>query len=76
MTLMATLSTDTVYQLHVRLADIEPPIWRQIVVPGQVTLFSFHRMLQVVMDGKTTIFTNLSLEPRTMANQIQNLMME
>lgn len=32
-----------------RLADIEPPIWRRIVVPGQVTLFNFHRMLQVVM---------------------------
>ena len=46
---MANLSTDVVYQLHIRLAYIEPPIWRRIVVSGQVTLYSLHRMLQVVM---------------------------
>ncbi len=46
---MAAPSTDVVYQLHIRLADIEPPIWRQIVVPGQGTLFRLHQMLQVVM---------------------------
>lgn len=46
---MAALATDTAYQLHVRLAEIEPPIWRRIVVPGQVTLFNVHRMLQVAM---------------------------
>jgi hypothetical protein len=46
---MANLSTDVVYQLHIRLAYIEPPIWRRIVVSDQVTLFGLHRMLQVVM---------------------------
>jgi hypothetical protein len=46
---MANLSTDVVYQLHIRLAYIEPPIWRRILVSGQVTLFSLHRILQVVM---------------------------
>jgi Plasmid pRiA4b ORF-3-like protein len=46
---MATPSTDVVYQLHIRLAHIEPPIWRRMVVSGQVTLFGLHRMLQVVM---------------------------
>ena len=46
---MAQPSTDVVYQLDVRLAYIEPPIWRRIVVSGQVTLFHLHRMLQVVM---------------------------
>jgi hypothetical protein len=46
---MDTPSTDVIYQLHVRLACIEPPIWRRMVVSGQVTLFSLHRMLQVVM---------------------------
>jgi len=46
---MGTVATDTVYQLHVQLAEIEPPIWRRLIVPGQMTLFSFHRMLQVVM---------------------------
>jgi hypothetical protein len=43
------LPTGDVYQLYVRLAYIEPPIWRRIVVQGQITLFRLHRMLQVVM---------------------------
>jgi hypothetical protein len=46
---MAVSAQDTAYQLHVRLADIEPPIWRRILVPGQVTLAHLHLMLQVVM---------------------------
>ena len=46
---MAQITNEVVYQLDIRLAYIEPPIWRRMVVPGQVTLFSLHRMLQVVM---------------------------
>ena len=46
---MADHSNDQVYQLFIQLAGIEPPIWRRIVVPGQVTLAHFHRILQVVM---------------------------
>ena len=43
------VKTNDIYQLHIRLAYIEPPIWRRMVVSGQVTLFGLHRMLQVVM---------------------------
>ena len=46
---MFELPTGDVYQLHIRLAYIEPPIWRRIVVSGQISLFRLHRMLQVVM---------------------------
>ncbi len=46
---MANPSTDLVYQLHIQLAYIEPPIWRRIVVSGQIKLFALDRMLQVVM---------------------------
>ena len=46
---MARPSTDVVYQLHIQLAYIEPPIWRRIVVSGQITLFGLHQMLQVVI---------------------------
>lgn len=46
---MAARKTDQLYQLHIQLADIQPPIWRRIVVPGQVTLFRLHQILQVVM---------------------------
>ena len=46
---MAQITNNVIYQLDIRLAYIEPPIWRRMVVPGQVTLFSLHRMFQVVM---------------------------
>src|SRR5947209_9569144 len=46
---MANPSTELVYQLHIQLAYIEPPIWRRIVVSGQITLFTLDQMLQVVM---------------------------
>jgi hypothetical protein len=46
---MAQITNNVIYQLDIRLAYIEPPIWRRMVVSGQVTLFCLHRMLQVVM---------------------------
>src|SRR5438270_13371513 len=46
---MAHPSTNVVYELHIQLAYIEPPIWRSIVVSGQISLFGLHQMLQVVM---------------------------
>ena len=35
--------------LHVRLAEIEPPIWRRLTVPGTGTLHALHGILQVAM---------------------------
>lgn len=46
---MAARKTEKVYYLRIQLAEIEPPIWRSIVVPGQITLFRLHQILQVVM---------------------------
>ncbi|HLW00109.1 MAG TPA: plasmid pRiA4b ORF-3 family protein [Ktedonobacterales bacterium] len=37
------------YQLHVALQGIEPPIWRQVSIPGQLSLYGLHECLQVVM---------------------------
>ena len=38
-----------VYRLHVELKDIQPPIWRRLVVPGGVTLQELHFLLQDAM---------------------------
>ncbi len=54
-------TTPSVYQLKVTLLDIEPPIWRRILVPGNTTLPDLHLMLQAAMG-----WTNSHLHKFTM----------
>lgn len=37
------------YRLKITLADSDPPIWRQVLVPGDVNLAGFHWVIQYVM---------------------------
>ncbi len=37
------------YLFHVQLAEIEPPIWRRLAVPGPRTLHALHGILQAAM---------------------------
>lgn len=46
---MGRYQSESRYYLHIQLVDIEPPIWRNIVVPGAISLHTLHKMLQVVM---------------------------
>lgn len=46
---MADKTDELVYQLKVTLRDSEPPIWRRFVVPGNITLYRLHMILQSVM---------------------------
>jgi hypothetical protein len=43
------MATHTVYELDVRLKDIEPPIWRTVEVPGRATLEDVHYAIQLAM---------------------------
>lgn len=38
------------YQLKVILTFVKPSIWRRIVVPGNLTLWQLHTVLQVIME--------------------------
>ena len=38
-----------VFQLRIRLVDVEPLVWRRLLVPGVVRLDKFHRILQAAM---------------------------
>lgn len=47
--MLAQQSQETVYQFKVVLAEIDPPVWRYMVVPSSVTLHRLHLILQEVM---------------------------
>jgi Plasmid pRiA4b ORF-3-like protein len=38
-----------IYQVKVTLADVRPPVWRRLLVPGGYTLDRLHRALQYAM---------------------------
>jgi hypothetical protein len=38
-----------IFQLRVSLADVTPPVWRRVLVPGGYTLDRVHRVIQHVM---------------------------
>ena len=46
---MAVSPLRRVYQLHISLNDIEPMIWRRILVPSEITLDVLHLCIQNVM---------------------------
>jgi hypothetical protein len=35
-----------IFHLHIRLADVSPPVWRRVLVPGGYTLDRLHRVVQ------------------------------
>jgi tetratricopeptide (TPR) repeat protein len=46
---VAAMPKETILQLKVTLKGSKPPIWRRILVPADITLATFHDILQTVM---------------------------
>jgi hypothetical protein len=40
------MSTNVVYQLKITLEEIEPPIWRRVLVPAGITFHKLHKIIQ------------------------------
>jgi hypothetical protein len=38
-----------IYQLRIALAEVSPPVWRRVLVPGGYTLDRLHRVIQYAM---------------------------
>jgi hypothetical protein len=37
------------HQLKITLQDVDPPVWRRVLVPSEMTLFELHHVIQIVM---------------------------
>lgn len=46
---MGSLMERQIYHMKVTLADVQPPVWREIAVPGGYTLDRLHRVIQLAM---------------------------
>ena len=46
---MTMKHTDTIYQIKISLIGAKPPIWRTVLVPGNIGLAAFHDIIQVTM---------------------------
>ncbi|HEY5038211.1 MAG TPA: plasmid pRiA4b ORF-3 family protein [bacterium] len=46
---MKPFKTKSIFQLKVTLKDINPPLWRQLLVSPSTTLFELHDVLQLAM---------------------------
>ncbi|MEN8905417.1 MAG: plasmid pRiA4b ORF-3 family protein [Clostridiales bacterium] len=39
-----------VYKIKINLVDINPPIWRRLVIPSNITFYKLHKIIQAVFD--------------------------
>ncbi|MCW8165226.1 plasmid pRiA4b ORF-3 family protein [Verminephrobacter aporrectodeae subsp. tuberculatae] len=53
-----------IYQLHVKLAYLEPTVWRRLWVPDTLTLEKLHRVIQLVMGWRNAHLHEFSFGER------------
>jgi hypothetical protein len=46
---MTTKQAKSIYQVKISLTGAKPPIWRTVLVPGNLRLSSFHDVIQIAM---------------------------
>lgn len=46
---MAARRPATDYRVRVTLIDVDPPVWREVLVPGDLTLRDLHEVLQIIL---------------------------
>jgi Plasmid pRiA4b ORF-3-like protein len=56
-----------IYELYVELQDIEPLIWRRLLVPATITLPQLHDLLQLAMGWTNSHLHSFSIGDRTFA---------
>jgi len=54
-----------IYDLRIELKEIEPLIWRRVLVPGNITLPNLHDLLQLVMGWTNSHLHSFEVSERT-----------
>jgi hypothetical protein len=70
---MPEKTSPAILQLKISVQGIRPLIWRRIEVPSQTTLPQLHRLLQIVMGGKTTTCMNSGLREGPMGSPTRKI---
>ena len=65
---MPTPPGRSVFRLRVTLDDVDPTVWRRLLVPGSVSLAKLHDILQAAMG-----WTNSHLHSFTIGNQLYGM---
>lgn len=69
-----------IYQLHIHLLEIEPPIWRRIQVSGNVTLYRLSLIIQRAMGWTNNNINEFEIDSLrygdTSANEWDELLMD
>ncbi len=58
-----SVSPDPVYQIRIELMALEPAIWRQVRVPGSLTLDQFHLVIQLAMGWENAHLYSFKVGP-------------
>jgi hypothetical protein len=65
MTHSASDDTPVVYQMRISLLDVEPEVWRQVLVPGSATLATLHSVIQLTMGWSNKHLHNFEISGNT-----------
>jgi hypothetical protein len=60
-----TRAASKIYELYVELEDIEPLIWRRLLVPATITLPKLHDLLQLAMGWTNSHLHSLTFGKKT-----------
>jgi hypothetical protein len=60
------------YQLKITLQDIDPEVWRRVLVPSQVTLFDLHNVIQIAMGWEDSHLHDFTIKKQRYAPPSQD----
>jgi hypothetical protein len=54
-----------IFEFHLSLAEVRPPVWRRIQVPADYTLARLHKVIQIVMDWQDCHLYEFTVDGRS-----------